>query len=278
MSLLGEGGIKVTKRQEEDYSRILGAIRAQLEKDGFNIENEWYPDGYFVSNDHKMWHFRLKECPSWLFGVWVTDGNKMDDEYCSDEAYLLDVFAQPEMYIDKFKPTASEILGEHQIYKKDLRDFKEFHEWDLKWWTRVFRYVRDQPYLAWYRHEHYTDYNLEYISPEQAKKDFENAEKERLEYEEKQEKQYQEEYVYIKGILEKTGLKYKIIDENKNGYECIPRYHVVIEDPSVKTKGTYSFLDDNEEKKLKEIQKKYDCYEGFSSYATFVKNMPKGKK
>lgn len=278
MSLLGKGDKAYSKKQEKDFSRILDAIRSQLEKDGLNIEKEWYPDGYLISDDHKMWHFKLEECPDWLFGVWLDDGQEMDDEFCSDKFYLLRVFAQPENYIDKFKPTASNVVKEYHIFKEDMEKYKEFSDWDLIYWTEIFRYVKDQPYLAWYRHMHYVDYNLKYISPEKAKKDFENTEKERLEHEEKQEKQYQEEYAYIKGILEKTGLKYKIADDNVDGIKCIPRYHAIIEDPSIKTKGVYRFLDDNEKKKLKEIQEKYGCYEGFSDYATFVKNISKGKK
>lgn len=275
MSLLGEGGIKVTKQQEKDFSRILGAIRAQLEKDGFNIENEWYPDGYLVSDDHNMWHFRLKECPGWLFGVWLDDGD-FDKE--SVGMYLLSVFAQPENYIDKFKPTASQVMGEYRKLKKGLKKGTSFSNWELKSWTEIIRYVKDNPYLAWYRHVNYTDYNFEYVSPEQAKKDFQNAEKERLEHEEKQEKQYQEEYAFIKNILDKSGIKYKILDGRKGGGLSIPRYWVLIEDPNIDKKGFYDFLDEEEEKGLKGIQEKYGCYKGFDDCAMFVKEMPKEKK
>lgn len=269
--------MKFTKKQKQDYSKILSVIRSQLEKDGFNIENEWYPTGYLVSNDHKMWHLKLKECPDWLFGVWIDDGADMPGEYCDDEAYLLRVFAQPENYIDKFKPTASQILGQYYVYKRGLHKRDELSERNIKRCVQVFEYVKEQPYLAWYRHEHYIDYNLEYISPEKAKEDFEKAEKERLEYEAKQEKQYQEEYVYIESILEKSGLKYKIIDANKDGSLCNPRYHVVIEDPHIKAKGIYQYLGEDEEKKLEEIQQKYNCWEGFNNWAILVKKMPEGK-
>lgn len=172
--------LQFTKQQEEDYGKILQAIRSQLEEDGFHIEKEWWPEGYLLENDHKMWHLELKECPDWLFGVWLDDKAEYKDEYKDEENYELRIFAQHKKYINKFKPTDCMVVNSYDIWKEGISE--GFCDWEKEEWVKIFKFVKKQPYLAWYRNAHYIDYNVEYISPEIAKMDFEGTEKDRVKH------------------------------------------------------------------------------------------------
>lgn len=260
--------LKITEQEKKDYNKILTSIHLQLKKLGFHIKKEWYPSGYLIENDHKMWHLELKECPDWKFGVWL-DSEK--------EYYRLYVFAQHKNYINKFKPTDCKVVEKYQVWKEDLASSEEISEWDLKEWTEIFRYVKEQPYLAWYRNETYTDYNTKYVSPAEAKKKFLKSEKECRKYQKAQSEIDKAELAWMKKYLDSLGYKYKITTDDY----AIPRHDVVIEKPAIETKGWYSLMDDEDwaefssiHRRIKEKNKlKYGVYSTFNNVAWFVKEL-----
>lgn len=194
-----------------------------------HFEDVNYLDGYFIFGygTNSVVHFHVKEAPGWLFGVWwspvPTDEtkDKKKKEYKTDRLFC-DFFFQFEKEIDKFKPTASMfgesfefMLNESYISSGWLNACKDLE------------FVIKEPYLAFYREMHYTNFNHEYVSREKAKNYWNRHWKER-------EKQRQlglanakamfETFKYIIGPVVKDGLAF-IYDR---GHNVSPRYEVVI--------------------------------------------------
>ena len=257
--------IGFTEDEKKDCYEIVRFIRKALKKDKFKIEEEFFVDGYLVEGDHYIWHIKLKQCPDWKFGVWIDP-----DE---DNEYLVSIFAQPVHYIDKFKPSASIILYDWRINKGNIGSEDE---WDEKDVLKVFRYVREQPYLAWYRDAHYVDYNLEYVSPEEAKADFEKAEEYRLLCEKINKELDDLEVEWMKNKVESLGFKYRITSDDY----CYPRHTLLIEDPNIEKTGCYDWLEDEEWEEFLQIgenlKKKYPdayLYNTFNRGAIFKKRL-----
>ena len=70
----------------------------QITDKGLTPENIRYLEEYFVFDFSKaaICHFKIKEIPGWLFGIWL-----------NDERHKYDIFGEPEEFIDKFKPGAT---------------------------------------------------------------------------------------------------------------------------------------------------------------------------
>lgn len=255
-------GYKFTDEEEADFRIILKGIRDRLLADSFNFVEEIYPDGYLIQGDHKMWHFELKECPDWLFGVWIENKGDWSDDDDAKEWYSVSVFAQHKNYINKFKPTASSLLVESELYIPALKD-EGLDEYEAEKLTDLMRFVREQPYLAWYRDTHLTDFNLKYVSPEEAKKDFEASEKERLATIKAQAEMEEEEMAWMKNYFDKLGVEYHITTDE----DCYPKHTVIIHDKN----QTAGFVDVMSEKDWEEFNGIYEKYkeQGFWLWQTF---------
>lgn len=257
-----EFGYKFTEEEEADFRIIIKGIRDKLLADGFNFIEEIYPNGYFFDGDHKMWHFEVKECPDWLFGVWIDNKDDFSDDDDAKDWYLVRAFAQHKNYIDKFKPTASSLLVETEVYIPELSD-GQLDEYEAKRLTDIMRFVREQPYLAWYRDVHMTDFNLEYISPEKAKKDFEESEKERIEVEKAQAELDAEEVAWMKNYFDKLGVDYHITTEEN----CVPRHTVIVHDKNQEA-GWWDVISEKDWMEFNGIYEKYK-ERGFWLWQTF---------
>ena len=253
-----------TEEETKHCYEIVRFIRNCLKEENFTIKEEFFVDGYLVEGDHYIWHILLEDCPEWKFGVWID----IDD----DDNYEVSIFAQPINYIDKFKPSASNVLKQWIVYEE------KFDDWDKKEVLLLFKYVKEQPYLAWYRDTHYVDYNLQYISPEEAKADYEECERWRL-AEEKINKELDDaEVKWMKNKVESLGFKYRITTEEN----CFPRHMMMIEDPNIEKKGVYTWLEDDEleefNKISKDFQKRYPKMflpSTFNAGAVFTKDLGK---
>ena len=249
--------------------RFFKSYKKILEDNKFTITEEWYPDGYLIADDHKMWTFKLKECPDWLFGIWADKEEESGDK----NYYLIRVFAQPENYIDKFKPAASRILNEVVVGGKKS-------EWEKEEILKVFKYVRNNPYLAWYQDVHFTNYNLEYISPKTAKREFKKSERERKLRIKIEKRLDAEETAWIKNKLDEMGEKYKILTEEN----CYPRHTVLLEDKTVGKKVWANLIPDDDWLEFEKIVAKYDkkyhpihFYSNFDNVALLVKKIKRDK-
>lgn len=258
------GKFGFSKRELEHFELILKALRDKISEKGLTIQDEVYPEGYLFANDYKIWIFDLAECPDWSFGVWLVEDNekdnKKDDE--KEKKYCMWLFAQHKKYIDKFKPFASALCVEENIWVSDLEGDGDIH-YEIDEALQVVDFVKEQPYLAWYRDVHWTNFNLKYVSPEEAKKDFEEHEAERLKREQLEAELDAEETAWMKNYYDKTGYKYKITtDEN-----YWPKHSVIIEDKDVEP-GCYGMLDEKEKEEFDKILKKYEN-RGFYLHSTF---------
>lgn len=94
-------------------------------------------------------HFRLKETPGWLYGVWW--GFRVNKEGVVN--IVGEFFAQYEEEIDKFKPSASH-------YVCDMKTLMAadgsvcLEEGEV---VSIINFIRDHPYRAWYGHINFND-------------------------------------------------------------------------------------------------------------------------
>ncbi len=81
------------------HKLILDKIRNK-----FTITDEQYLEGYFVFDFGKnsVCHFKLKETPGWLYGIWL--GTKQNGY-----KYKYKLIGEHEEFIDKFKPSRTYI-------------------------------------------------------------------------------------------------------------------------------------------------------------------------
>ena len=89
---------------------------------GYKIIKEQRVDGYFLFEGDKdsVTHFHIKGISHWKFGLWI-HAEYLDDEYREkekeltyDEYYkVVQLFAQYDTAIDKFKPSRSDFLVEY---------------------------------------------------------------------------------------------------------------------------------------------------------------------
>jgi hypothetical protein len=146
----------------EVYKTCIEDIIASLQKN-FNIVDLKLLDGYymFAKGSNSIAHFHITECPGWLFGIWL---DHEITNVATDSYIKFAFFTQYEKTIDKFKPSASTLKVEGQL------DFtKSMYPGQLYDCEKLITYIKNEPELAFCRDEFYYDYNVEYLSREQAK-------------------------------------------------------------------------------------------------------------
>ena len=143
--------------------------------DDLNIENVEYLDGYFLfaMGTNSVVHFKIKECPGWLFGIWWREPTLVGKR---PKTYEMkgQFFAQYEEIIDKFKPSASQILSELCAYKTKR---SESCDWQLDYIEEVsdiIRFIIKEPALAFCRDYCGWNYNTSFHDRRSAKKKFED--------------------------------------------------------------------------------------------------------
>lgn len=122
-----------------------------------------YLNGYFVfgMGTNKVVHFRVEECPGWLFGIWWGDPKK-DNE--GGTTVPGEFFTQYEENLDKFKPSRCEMAADVEVYSDGhARTYKA---------SNIINFIKNEPYLAFCRDYNGWDYNVEFHSREEAKEEF----------------------------------------------------------------------------------------------------------
>ncbi len=217
----------------------------QLKELGFHPIDIKYLNGYFIFEHGKdmVIHFHIKECKGWLFGIWwdLEDKNKFD------------FFTQYERDIDKFKPSASCFVEEGVLY--DKKDLERELEWRI---IPILKFIHKHPYVAWAYDGSYPRNCWDYKTGLMAFKEF-------WEYQFKEwkreniKKRINRKYLNIvRKICQEYLEEWQIIDENKNGCKCFPRYTIIckgIKNESIKT-GFYQLdLKELNKKIFKKVQK-----------------------
>lgn len=176
-----KGYAPIYKEMTEQFFTTLKATIFELNVDkikgvdDLNIESVEYLDGYFLfaMGTNSVVHFKIKECPGWLFGIWWKEPTLVGKK---PKTYEMkgQFFAQYEEIIDKFKPSASQILSELCAYKTKM---SESRDWQLDYIGEVsdiIRFIIKEPALAFCRDYCGWNYNTEFHDRRSAKKKFED--------------------------------------------------------------------------------------------------------
>ena len=237
---------------------VFNSLKERLEFD-ITITDVEYLDGYFIfgHGTNSVVYFHINETPGWKYGIWWSPIAKSEDEddeahneYHTDRVHC-SIFTQYEEEIDKFKPSASMVCEEFTI------DFKYPAANRLWAFADDIEFIHKEPYLAFYREMHYTDFNKEYVSRAKAKAYFERHYKQ---------KRLEEE---TKDLNDKEMLKaiYEMLKDELNegtcfvqdrGDCCSPRYEIIIKNTWDTEDGCYRLFDLYEEAGATEMKQLWD--------------------
>jgi len=127
---------RIKKKRESIVNRAIGLTNKQLMDGvleklralGLTPINVTFPSGYFLfmnQTDYEIMHFKLKELPEFLFGVW----NK-ELTFDNDETKKVPfVFGERECFLDKFKPSRAEwspLYNTTHFVKEQEEQLKDF--------------------------------------------------------------------------------------------------------------------------------------------------------
>lgn len=127
---------RIKKKRESIINRAIGLTNKQLMDGvleklralGLTPINVTFPSGYFLfmnQTDYEIMHFKLKELPEFLFGVW----NK-ELTFDNDETKKVPfVFGERECFLDKFKPSRAEwspLYNTTHFVKEQEEQLKDF--------------------------------------------------------------------------------------------------------------------------------------------------------
>lgn len=138
----------------------------KLKNPKFTFEDIEYLDGYFIFGygTNTVIHFHIKEIPGWKFAIWW---DEPEDKSSTDEDQLsCSFFCQYESNIDKFKPSRSELCLSPAVMMKEEPYALCYQVADL------LVFMVKEPELAFCRDYHGWNYNEEYHSRAEAKKEF----------------------------------------------------------------------------------------------------------
>lgn len=253
-----EAGLAEVYKQATDL--VFNALKKELKdyrKFDITIEDIEYLDGYFIfgMGTNSVVHFHIKETPGWKYGIWWSPVSKQDSTeenpmYETDRLHC-SIFTQYEEEIDKFKPSASMVTDKFDVYLDSTST-------DFAWeFAQDIKFIHDEPYLAFYREMHYSDFNKEYVSRAKAKSYFERHFKQKRLEEETEALNNRELLKTIYTILKED------IDEGNcfvhdRGNNWSPRYEIVMKNTYDIEDGCYGIFDIMEDAYATEAQKLWD--------------------
>lgn len=132
-------------------NQLFEHLKSQQQEPPYTITTEDYSNGYFVFDygPNTVVHFRLKETPGWLYGIWW--GLQIDAE---DKVSIVGkFFAQYENEIDKFKPSASYYVCDMEVIMAADGSVC-LDEGEV---VSIINFIRDHPYRAWYGNINFND-------------------------------------------------------------------------------------------------------------------------
>ena len=209
------------------YEIMRGEIFDYIKKIGFTPINAQYNNGYFIfyMGENSVVNFWIKELKGWKFGIWFyspkDDDGKDKPNYCQ-------FFAQRELFIDKFKPSASNYCEEIKAYGKDNKFFDNFFLIDIKNMLEEMKY---HPFIAFYKGVAYNNYiNRKsliwfYIKENWDVKFYKTKNK----FNRWKDCTITRIYLnHVKKVLEKKPNveTVKVIDEEDKNWTSYPRYHI----------------------------------------------------
>ena len=148
-----EGNNEMTTSKK--YEIMRGEILDYIKKIGFTPINVQCGNGYFIFDmgENSVVNFWIKELKGWKFGIWFYTSKP--DENGKKEPDSCQFFAQRELFIDKFKPAASNYCEEIKAYGKDNKFFDNFALIDIKSMLYEMKY---HPFISFYKEVAYSNY------------------------------------------------------------------------------------------------------------------------
>ena len=147
-----ENNIEMTTSKK--YEIMRGEILDYIRKIGFTPINVQYGNGYFIFDmgENSVVNFWIKELNGWKFGIWFYSPK---DDNGEDKPNYCQFFAQRELFIDKFKPAASNYCEKIEAYGKDNKFFDNFALIDIKSMLYEMKY---HPFISFYKEVAYSNY------------------------------------------------------------------------------------------------------------------------
>ena len=135
----------------EKLLELTRQLFEHLKSQNYTIATEDYGDGYFIFDygPNTVIHFRLKETPGWLYGVWWSF--KVNKE--GIVSIVGEFFAQYEEEIDKFKPSASYYAYDMEVLMAADGSVC-LEEGEV---VSIIDFIRNHPYRAWNGHISFND-------------------------------------------------------------------------------------------------------------------------
>ncbi len=141
-----------------------------IESNGFHVTSKKFGSGYFIYSlgSNAVCHFKLKELPDFLFGIWLYDNNKFE------------IFGQFELYLDKFKPSRNEVSKKTTLesFLEGIKFIQENHDryiTDSYWWWEDYETIEN----GWQNKNWTPEYGKQEIERMYSKK--ENSKKKDME-------------------------------------------------------------------------------------------------
>ena len=230
------------------YEIMRGEILDYIKKIGFTPINVQCGNGYFIFDmgENSVVNFWIKELKGWKFGIWFYTSKP--DENGKKEPDSCQFFAQRELFIDKFKPAASNYCEEIKAYGKDNKFFDTFSFIKIKNMLYEMKY---HPFISFYKEVAYSNYidrkNLVWFY---IKENWDV----RLYDIKKKTVRWKDCIItrvylnHVKKVLEKKSNveTVKVIDEENGNWHSYPRYNINV-----------YFNKDSNELEEAEIQEKY---------------------
>lgn len=202
--------------------KIANSVFKYMIEKSFTPTNIKFGDTYFIFSHGEdcVINFDVKGLHGWKFGMWI-DTNIEELNRDSNRKMLV-FFAQHKDNIDKFKPSCSALKVEYSIYQIKLLE-KNYYEIN-----ELLNHIKYNPIAAYGQ-----DADCCYYSSNNYYKLYFNNKKDKIE------RKLRDCYMAAAPIIQH---KYKIyflnqseivdhvdfIDENKDGWECSPRYSMLI--------------------------------------------------
>lgn len=123
---------------KETRNKAMNEVLKEIERRGICLSEYELRDDF---GKDTVCEFKVKGVRRWMFGIWVYRNKE-------EKKYTISIFGEHEDYIDKFKPTATEISYRCDVPKlKDIHEDVMFFEFEMD-----LRRIKSHPMLEMYFH------------------------------------------------------------------------------------------------------------------------------
>lgn len=218
---------------------IAEIVFNKIKSFGFKPYDIKYGDGYFIFDmgENSVVHFHIKGCRHWKFGMWINSeflDEKYLKEYCEknnckeSDLPIVQIFAQYETCIDKFKPSRS-------YHCVDCFTIDDYMCFELEY---MIKHIKKHPFIAYAEDKHFSRFYIWYF----IKSEFYDKKIKLKNY-------MSEKYTYIYNWIKvqfikrsKIVDKIELIDGNTEDWVTYPRYSLNITFNSDSTKEECKLL------------------------------------